>query len=39
LEKYDFRFITWLKIDMEHQNGPCVTLAASKDEFARTNIL
>lgn len=30
LRKYDFKSIYIIKVDTEHENGPCVTLAATK---------
>jgi SAM-dependent methyltransferase len=30
LMEYDFKHIDLIKIDMNHENGPCVTLAATK---------
>lgn len=33
LQKYGFRYLDILNINMNHENGPCTTIAASKNEF------
>jgi len=34
LTKNGFKYMDIIKIDLNHENGPCVTMAASKNKFA-----